>query len=126
MKLARPRIGGAHQHDDALLSSIQERLERLAAHVRNSVPKQTIPSPSVVHFRGGRQAIDQTSYPSLEPFFADLGAACEGNLADDGALCQHLRDLFRGFARDDIDDAWWEARVIECLDDLQRDEWRRG
>ena len=26
----------------------------LASHVRTAVPKQTIPSPSVVHFRGGR------------------------------------------------------------------------
>lgn len=47
----------------------------LASHVRQAVPKQTIPSPSVVHFRGGRNAIDQTSYPTLEPFFADLGEA---------------------------------------------------
>src|SRR5580698_6398563 len=39
----------------------------LASHVHASVPKQTIPSPSVVHFRGGRAAIDQTSYPTLEP-----------------------------------------------------------
>jgi len=32
------------------------------------MPKQTIPSPSVVHFRGGRNAIDQTSYPTLDGF----------------------------------------------------------
>jgi 5-methyltetrahydropteroyltriglutamate--homocysteine methyltransferase len=42
------------------------------AHV---VAKQTIPAPSVVHFRGGRDAIDKTTYPTLEPFFADLGTA---------------------------------------------------
>ncbi len=47
----------------------------LASHVRNAVPKQTIPSPSVVHFRGGRQAIDRTTYPSLDGFFGDLGEA---------------------------------------------------
>jgi 5-methyltetrahydropteroyltriglutamate--homocysteine methyltransferase len=31
----------------------------LAEHVRTALPKQTIPSPSVVHFRGGRAAIDR-------------------------------------------------------------------
>ena len=47
----------------------------LASHVRTAVPKQTIPSPSVVHFRGGRQAIDRTTYPTLDGFFGDLGEA---------------------------------------------------
>jgi 5-methyltetrahydropteroyltriglutamate--homocysteine methyltransferase len=47
----------------------------LADHVKNAVPKQTIPSPSVVHFRGGRGAIDRAAYPDLEPFFRDLGDA---------------------------------------------------
>ena len=31
-------------------------------------PKLTIPSPSMVHYRGGRAAIDSTVYPDLEPF----------------------------------------------------------
>ena len=39
------------------------------------VAKQTIPSPSVLHFRGGRQAIDRQTYPDLDGFFADLGRA---------------------------------------------------
>ena len=47
----------------------------LAGHVTRAMPKQTIPSPSVVHFRGGREAIDATMYPDLEAFFADLGVA---------------------------------------------------
>jgi 5-methyltetrahydropteroyltriglutamate--homocysteine methyltransferase len=47
----------------------------VASHVRSALPKQTIPSPSVVHFRGGRQAIDRTSYPTLDGFFGDLGEA---------------------------------------------------
>ncbi len=47
----------------------------LASHVRGAVPKQTIPSPSVVHFRGGRRAIDAATYPDLDRFFADLGEA---------------------------------------------------
>jgi 5-methyltetrahydropteroyltriglutamate--homocysteine methyltransferase len=36
------------------------------------VPKQPIPSPTIVHFRGGRAAIDKGVYANLEPFLADL------------------------------------------------------
>ena len=35
-------------------------------------PKVSIPSPTMVHFRGGRAAIDIESYPDLDEFFADL------------------------------------------------------
>ena len=36
------------------------------------VPKQPIPSPTIVHFRGGRAAIDKGVYADLEPFLADI------------------------------------------------------
>lgn len=36
------------------------------------VPKMTIPSPSVLHFRGGRKAISQEVYPNLDDFFIAL------------------------------------------------------
>ena len=42
------------------------------AHV---TPKMTIPSPAVLHFRGGRKSISNEVYPDLEPFFEDLGKA---------------------------------------------------
>jgi 5-methyltetrahydropteroyltriglutamate--homocysteine methyltransferase len=38
-------------------------------------PKLTIPSPSMVHYRGGRAAIDKSVYPDEEQFWADLSAA---------------------------------------------------
>jgi methionine synthase II (cobalamin-independent) len=38
-------------------------------------PKLTIPSPSMVHYRGGRAAIDPSVYPDVEEFWADLTAA---------------------------------------------------
>jgi methionine synthase II (cobalamin-independent) len=69
----------------------------LASHVHGShasgiVPKQTIPSPSVVHFRGGRQAIDRTVYPTLDGFFADLGEAYHRAVAAFGAAgCRYLQ-----------------------------------
>jgi len=46
----------------------------LKAHTR-LVPKMTIPSPSVLHFRGGRGAISREVYPDLEVFFDDLAKA---------------------------------------------------
>lgn len=36
------------------------------------VPKMTIPSPSVLHFRGGRKAIAKEIYPGMDGFFEDL------------------------------------------------------
>src|ERR1700754_4218695 len=39
------------------------------------VPKLTIPSPSMVHYRGGRASIDEDLYPDLDAFWADLTAA---------------------------------------------------
>jgi 5-methyltetrahydropteroyltriglutamate--homocysteine methyltransferase len=41
--------------------------------VTGVAPKVTIPSPSNMHFRGGRAAIDQTVYPDMAEFYADLG-----------------------------------------------------
>jgi 5-methyltetrahydropteroyltriglutamate--homocysteine methyltransferase len=38
-------------------------------------PKMTIPSPSVLHFRGGRDAISRQAYPDLDAFFDDLANA---------------------------------------------------
>jgi 5-methyltetrahydropteroyltriglutamate--homocysteine methyltransferase len=38
-------------------------------------PKLTIPSPSMVHYRGGRAAIDEAVYPDLDDFWADLTSA---------------------------------------------------
>ncbi len=43
--------------------------------VTTQTPKVSIPSPTMVHFRGGRKSIDIHSYPDMELFFADL-AAC--------------------------------------------------
>ena len=37
--------------------------------------KLTIPSPSVLHFRGGRKAVSPKIYPDMAEFFDDLGAA---------------------------------------------------
>jgi 5-methyltetrahydropteroyltriglutamate--homocysteine methyltransferase len=46
----------------------------LKKHAR-STPKMTIPSPSVLHFRGGRNGISREIYPDLDAFFDDLAKA---------------------------------------------------
>ncbi len=43
--------------------------------VAKATPKMTIPSPTALHYRGGRQAIETSAYPEMEPFFEDLGKA---------------------------------------------------
>ena len=45
---------------------------RFLRSVATRTPKVTIPSPTMVHFRGGRKGIDLTAYPDLDEFFADL------------------------------------------------------
>lgn len=37
--------------------------------------KQTIPSPSMLHYRGGRKLINMGVYPDMNDFYSDLGAA---------------------------------------------------
>jgi 5-methyltetrahydropteroyltriglutamate--homocysteine methyltransferase len=39
----------------------------------NVTPKMTIPSPSSLHFRYGRDAVPETIYPAMDEFYHDLG-----------------------------------------------------
>jgi 5-methyltetrahydropteroyltriglutamate--homocysteine methyltransferase len=48
--------------------------EFLKAHT-SKTPKMTIPSPSMLHYRGGRKMIDRAAYPTMEEFYHDLGQA---------------------------------------------------
>jgi 5-methyltetrahydropteroyltriglutamate--homocysteine methyltransferase len=43
-------------------------------------PKLTIPSPSMMHYRGGRAAIDRTVYPDLQEFWHDLADVYAGEI----------------------------------------------
>jgi 5-methyltetrahydropteroyltriglutamate--homocysteine methyltransferase len=44
-------------------------------------PKVTIPSPTMLHFRGGRGAISREAYPELDAFYEDVAAAYRAELA---------------------------------------------
>jgi 5-methyltetrahydropteroyltriglutamate--homocysteine methyltransferase len=68
-----------------------EHFEFVAAHTR-VVPKMTIPSPSSLHFRYGRDAIPDSIYPAMEDFYRDLGqtyAKAVRGFADAG--CRYLQ-----------------------------------
>jgi 5-methyltetrahydropteroyltriglutamate--homocysteine methyltransferase len=55
-------------------------------------PKLTIPSPSMVHYRGGRAAIDQSVYPEMDAFWSDLTAAYREEVRRLGELgCTYLQ-----------------------------------
>jgi 5-methyltetrahydropteroyltriglutamate--homocysteine methyltransferase len=52
-----------------------EHFRYLRERAARATPKMTIPSPSVLHFRGGRAAISEAIYPDLADFYKDLGEA---------------------------------------------------
>jgi 5-methyltetrahydropteroyltriglutamate--homocysteine methyltransferase len=65
---------------------------RYLASIATGTPKVSIPSPTMVHFRGGRAAIDIEAYPDLDPFFADLAACYRAELdALYGAGCRYVQ-----------------------------------
>ena len=49
-----------------------EHFKFLKSHTR-AVPKMTIPSPSAVHFRHGRDGVPAALYPDINDFYRDLG-----------------------------------------------------
>ena len=63
-------VTGKLRHDKDIMLKDFECLKSAT----QKTPKMTIPSPSMVHFRGGRQAIDAEAYPDIDAFFADLAA----------------------------------------------------
>ena len=57
-----------------------------------STAKLTIPSPNMVHYRGGPAAIDPAVYPDIEEFWSDLSAAYADEVARLAALgCGYLQ-----------------------------------
>jgi len=60
--------------------------------ITKGTPKITIPSPSVLHFRGGRKAIDTTAYPDMDGFYADLARVYSEEIRDlVDAGCRYLQ-----------------------------------
>ena len=90
----------------------------LGAHAR-AVPKMTIPSPSVLHFRGGRAGISRDVYPDLDQFFDDLAGAYRAAVrafADAGCRYLQLDDTVWGY----LCSAEQRAQARERGDDPER------
>ncbi|ELY4859753.1 cobalamin-independent methionine synthase II family protein [Cronobacter sakazakii] len=80
----------------------------------NAEPKMTIPSPSVLHFRGGAAAIDRNVYPDLKDYFDDLATTWRDAIrAFYDAGCRYLQ----------LDDTVW---AYLCSDDQRRQIRERG
>jgi len=57
-----------------------------------ATPKLTVPSPSMVHYRGGPAAIDPNVYPDVEEFWTDLSAVYAEEVRRLGELgCTYLQ-----------------------------------
>jgi 5-methyltetrahydropteroyltriglutamate--homocysteine methyltransferase len=66
--------------------------------VAKVTPKLTIPSPAMLHLRGGRNAISREVYPDLAEFWADAAAAYRTAIAHIAAAgCTYLQ----------VDDVSW-------------------
>lgn len=60
--------------------------------VAKATPKFTLPSPSMLHLRGGRNAIAKDAYPDLEEFWHDVAAAYRKAIAHLAkAGCRYLQ-----------------------------------
>ena len=80
-KLARPDGGGIFVDDFKFLASIAR-----------ATPKITLPSPTVMHFRGGREAIDEATYPDIADFYDDLARLYRDEIRDlADAGCRYLQ-----------------------------------
>lgn len=66
--------------------------------------KITLPSPSRLHFHGGRRVVSSTVYPDIEAFFADVVRAYRAEIADlEAAGCRYIQiddPLFSYFISD--------------------------
>ncbi len=104
-KGTQTKAEGLHVHGKLGFSS-HPMIEHFAylKSVAKAVPKMTIPSPTALHFRGGRQAIEKSVYPEMEPFFEDLGKAYTKAVRAFGeAGCTYLQldEVFVAYLCDD-------------------------
>ncbi|KAL2186551.1 methionine synthase-like protein [Thermothelomyces heterothallicus CBS 203.75] len=66
--------------DYKFVESVRQKVA--AGSDKKVTTKVCIPSPTMVHFRGGREAISTEAYPTLEPFFDDLVKVYQAEIAD--------------------------------------------
>jgi len=65
---------------------------RFLKSVAHGTAKITIPSPTTMHFRGGRDAVDAKAYPDMGQFYADLARVYREEIHDLAAAgCRYLQ-----------------------------------
>ena len=105
---------------------------------KGSTPKVTMPSPTMTHFRGGRDAISRKAYPTLDNFFSDLSrlyrreisllsdAGCKYIQFDDTNLAYLCDTKMRQDARDRGEDPnelprTYAALINDCINKRPHD-----
>jgi 5-methyltetrahydropteroyltriglutamate--homocysteine methyltransferase len=84
------RIDGKLTFDKTIFAEDFSYLKSVAPP--GTVAKLTIPSPSMLHYRGGRSVIDQAAYPDMEAFWHDLAEVYRQEIASLAALgCTYLQ-----------------------------------
>ena len=90
-----------------------EHFKFLKAHCKVT-PKMTIPAPSTLHFRQGRQSISRELYPDLDAYFDDVAIAYQKAIrAFYDAGCRYLQ----------LDDTAWS---MICDPKQREDSKKRG
>lgn len=90
-----------------------EHFKFLKAHC-SVTPKMTIPAPSTLHFRQGRQSISKQVYPDLDAYFDDVAVAYQKAIrAFYDAGCRYLQ----------LDDTAW---AMICDPKQREDSRKRG
>jgi 5-methyltetrahydropteroyltriglutamate--homocysteine methyltransferase len=84
------RVSGKIGLKDTIFASAFEFLRDNAASAQT--PKLTIPSPSMVHYRGGNSSIDESVYPEVDRFWEDLTGAYRRQISGAYGLgCRYLQ-----------------------------------
>jgi 5-methyltetrahydropteroyltriglutamate--homocysteine methyltransferase len=82
------QVTGKVRHDKPIQRADFEFLRS----VTSRTPKVSIPSPTMLHFRGGRNAISTQAYPDLDGFYADVAAGYADELQSLGdAGCRYVQ-----------------------------------
>ena len=96
------------QHNEAILG----RDYKILANATSGTPKITLPSPTRIHFHGGRSVISDETYPSIEDFWSDVAGFYQDEIAaleemgcryiqiDDPVLTYFLDDRMRDYLKD--------------------------
>ena len=84
------RIGGKLTLDKTIFAEDFAYLKSIAP--AGTVAKFTMPSPSMLHYRGGRAVIDQAAYPDIDAFWHDLAKVYKREIVGLAALgCTYLQ-----------------------------------